>query len=58
MRRYWDASAVIDALHDTDVEQKMLEPDQWTRTHTLTEVFSTLTVGAWDFSTLQMTLPH
>lgn len=52
MRRYWDASAVIDALHDTDVEQKMLEPDQWTRTHTLTEVFSTLTGGRLGFQYL------
>ena len=25
MKRYWDASALIDALHDTRVEKKALE---------------------------------
>ncbi|MGO8698762.1 MAG: hypothetical protein ACLQVY_13695 [Limisphaerales bacterium] len=45
MRRYWDASALIDALHDSRVEQMALEADQWTRAHALTEAFSTLTGG-------------
>jgi predicted nucleic acid-binding protein len=49
MRRYWDASALIDALHDDLVEKKALEPDQWTRSHTLTETFATLTGGRLAF---------
>jgi len=27
MRRYWDASALVDALHNPRVEQQALEPD-------------------------------
>jgi predicted nucleic acid-binding protein len=45
MKRYWDASALVDALHDSRVEQKALEPDQWTRAHAPAETFSTLTGG-------------
>lgn len=52
MKRYWDASALIDALHDSRVEQKALEDDQWTRMHTLAEVFSTLTGGRLGFQYL------
>ena len=52
MKRYWDASALIDALHDSRVEQKALEADQWTRMHTLAEVFSTLTGGRLGFQYL------
>jgi predicted nucleic acid-binding protein len=49
MRRYWDASALVDALHDPRVEQKALEPDQWTRAHALAETFSALTGGRLGF---------
>src|ERR1043166_3366488 len=49
MRRYWDASALVDALHDPRVEQRALEPDQWTRVHALAEAFSTLTGGRLGF---------
>jgi predicted nucleic acid-binding protein len=49
MRRYWDASALIDALHDSHVEQKALEPEQWTRPHALAETFATLTGGRLGF---------
>ena len=52
MRRYWDASALVDALHDPRVEQKALEPDQWTRAHALTETFSTLAGGRLGFQYL------
>lgn len=45
MRRYWDASALVDALHDPRVEQKTREPGQWTRLHALVETFATLTGG-------------
>lgn len=49
MKRYWDASALVDALHDSRVEQRTREPDQWTRPHALAEVFSTLTGGRLGF---------
>jgi len=49
MKRYWDASALVDALHDSRIEQKALEPDQWTRAHALTETFATLTGGRLGF---------
>ncbi len=49
MKRYWDASALIDAVHDSRVEQKALEPDQWTRAHALAESFATLTGGRLGF---------
>ena len=49
MKRYWDASALVDAFHDSRVEQKALEPEQWTRAHSLAETFSTLTGGKLGF---------
>ena len=49
MIRYWDSSALVDALHDSRVESLILEPDQWTREHTLAEVFSVLTGGRLGF---------
>ena len=52
MKRYWDASALVDARHDPRIEQKALEPDQWTRTHALAETFSTLTGGRLGFQYL------
>lgn len=45
MKRYWDSSALIDAIHDARIEAMALEPGQSTRTHTLAETFSTLTGG-------------
>ena len=49
MKRYWDASALIDALHDSRIEKKALEPGQWTRPHALAETFATLTGGRLGF---------
>jgi predicted nucleic acid-binding protein len=49
MKRYWDTSALVDALHDDKLEAKVLEPDQWTRPHALAEAFSTLTGGRLGF---------
>jgi hypothetical protein len=49
MKRYWDSSALVDALHDSRVEQKALEPEQWTRPHALAETFATLTGGRLGF---------
>lgn len=45
MKRYWDSSALIDAFFETQIEQWLYEPDQWTRPHALAEVFATLTSG-------------
>ena len=49
MKRYWDTSALVDALHDFRIEALALEPDQWTRPHSLAEAFSTLTGGRLGF---------
>jgi predicted nucleic acid-binding protein len=49
VKRYWDTSALVDALHDSKIEAKVLEPDQWTRPQTLSEAFSTLTGGRLGF---------
>jgi predicted nucleic acid-binding protein len=49
MKRYWDTSALVEALHDSKIEAKIFEPDQWTRPHTLSEAFSTLTGGRLGF---------
>ncbi len=49
MRRYWDSSALVDALHDARVEKLAREPDQVTRLHTLAETFSVLTGGRLGF---------
>ncbi len=49
MKRYWDTSALLDSLHDANLEAFVLEPDQWTRPHTLVEAFSTLTGGRLGF---------
>ncbi len=35
MKRYWDASALVDAIHEARLEKLVLEPNQWTRSHTL-----------------------
>ena len=45
MKRYWDSSALVDALHDSRIEKLAREQDQFTRPHTLAEMFSTLTGG-------------
>ena len=49
MRRFWDASALVDALHDDAVEAKIRNPDQWTRTHALAATFATMTGGRLGF---------
>ena len=49
MKRYWDSSALVDALHDETIRQATRQPEQFTRLHALTEVFSTLTGGRLGF---------
>ena len=45
MKRYWDSSALLGAFWDSRIENLAREPGQWTRSHTLAEMFSTLTGG-------------
>lgn len=45
MRRYWDASGLVEALHDESVRLKITKESAVTRSHSLSEVFSTLTGG-------------
>lgn len=45
MRRYWDASGLVEALHDESVRLKITKESAVTRSHSFSEVFSTLTGG-------------
>jgi predicted nucleic acid-binding protein len=45
VRRYWDSSALVDALEDSRIEALASEEEQFTRSHALAEVFSTITGG-------------
>ncbi len=49
MKRYWDSSALVDSLYDPQLEGLRKESDQWTRPHSLVEMFSTLTGGRLGF---------
>ena len=49
MRAYWDSSAVIEACADPVLRARMRQERGVTRTHTLAEVFSTLTGGRLAF---------
>jgi predicted nucleic acid-binding protein len=44
-RTYWDSSALVEALHDETLRKRLEQPDNLTRTHAMSEVFSTLTGG-------------
>ena len=45
MKDYWDSSAVIEACHSPALRFRLHRERGFTRTHTLAEVFSTLTGG-------------
>ena len=45
MKTYWDSSALVLALHDGDVRDRLENGRAYTRSHALTEIFSTLTKG-------------
>src|SRR5579884_3214697 len=45
MKAYWDASALVETHLDTDLHERLKEEGGITRTHSLAEVFSTLTGG-------------
>ena len=45
MRRYWDTSGLVEALHDESVRLKVTKESAITRSHSFSEVFSALTGG-------------
>lgn len=45
MKRYWDSSGLIEALHDETWRRQITKSSAATRPHSLAEVFSTLTKG-------------
>jgi hypothetical protein len=45
MKTYWDSSALVEAANDERVRQRLIASGGVTRTHSLAEVFSTLTGG-------------
>ena len=45
MKAYWDSSALVEALRNPKSRQALARQGGWTRTHSLCEVFSTLTGG-------------
>ena len=45
MKTYWDSSALVLALHDGGVRDRLESGNAFTRSHALTEIFSTLTKG-------------
>jgi len=45
MKTYWDSSALVEAVNDDWVRQRLIAGGGLTRTHSLAEVFSTLTGG-------------
>jgi predicted nucleic acid-binding protein len=49
MKRYWDASGLVEALHDESVRLKVTKDSAVTRSHSFSEVFSTLTGGRLGF---------
>lgn len=45
MKTYWDSSALIEAVEDRALRARIKPGDNATRSHTLSELFSTLTKG-------------
>jgi hypothetical protein len=45
MKTYWDSSALVEAAADEKVRRRLIAGGGITRTHSLSEVFSTLTKG-------------
>ena len=45
MKIYWDSSALVEALYDTNLRRSMKRGQDGTRPHALAELFSTLTKG-------------
>jgi len=45
MSTYWDSSALVAALHDEKLRERLSSKNNLTRAHSFAEVFSTLTGG-------------
>lgn len=45
MKTYWDTSAIVLALTDANLRERLADGHAVTRTHTLAELFSALTKG-------------
>jgi len=45
MKTYWDSSALVEAVNDDRVRRRLIAGGGLTRTHSLSEVFSTMTGG-------------
>jgi predicted nucleic acid-binding protein len=45
MSTYWDSSALVAALHDEKLRERLSSKNNLTRAHAFAEVFSTLTGG-------------
>ena len=45
MKIYWDSSALIEAVLDQKIRQRLADGQSMTRVHALSEVFGTLTGG-------------
>jgi uncharacterized protein YaaQ len=45
MKAYWDTSALLETLSDRGLETRLATEGGFTRTHSLTEMFSALTGG-------------
>ncbi len=45
MKTYWDSSALVNVLHNTELRNRIKLGDNATRPHSLAELFSTLTKG-------------
>src|SRR5687767_9151112 len=43
MKVYWDSSALVAATMEMSIRQRLCQADQFSRAHSLAEVFSTLT---------------
>src|SRR5262245_24497817 len=45
MKTYWDSSALVEALHQKELRKRLARGTDGSRTHSLAEIFSTLTKG-------------
>jgi predicted nucleic acid-binding protein len=49
MKTYWDTSALVAALHDAAIRERLDTGEHVTRSHSLSELFSVLTGGRLGF---------
>jgi predicted nucleic acid-binding protein len=49
MKIYWDSSALVEAVLNKEIRDRLRQDDACTRLHSLSEIFSTLTGGRLGF---------